>query len=242
MTISLGSGYGSDLGGSKEDLITSLKRQGILKSKTVEDAIRAVPRERFLWPGTAPFLSYEDEPQGLGDTQQTISAPHMVVIMLEELELKPGLRILEIGTGSGYNAALLGWIVSRGRSRDREALVVSIERDEQLAEFARGNIEKVDLTEVVEVLTGDGSLGFPQCSKEENYDRIIVTAGAPRIPVFLEYQLRRGGIMEVPVGENFSQTLIKLTKKEKMNKGTYFERKKITECSFVPFVGEDAFR
>ena len=241
MTTGLGSGYDLNVGGSKEDLIASLKRQGILKSKIVEDAIRAVQREKFLWPGTARFLAYEDEPQGLGDTKQTISAPHMVVIMLEELELKPGLRILEIGTGSGYNAALMGWIVSRGQGGDTKGQVVSIERDERLSNFARGNLEKVELTAVVKVVTGDGSLGFPQGSKEENYDRIIVTAGAPRIPVFLEYQLRRGGVMEVPVGNNFSQTLIKLTKKGEINKDTYFERKTITECSFVPLLGEDAF-
>ena len=238
----MASGYDSNLGGSREDLIAALKRQGILKTKIVEDAIRAVPRQKFLWPGTAQFLAYTDEPQGLGDTRQTISAPHIVVIMHEELELQPGLRILEIGTGSGYNTALMGWIVTRGQSGNKEPLVVSIERDERLADFARHNIEKVDLADAVQLVLGDGSLGFPQGSKEEKYDRIIVTASAPRIPVFLKYQLRRGGIMEVPVGQTFSQSLMKLTKKEKINKDTYFEKKKIIECSFVPLLGEDAFQ
>ena len=228
----------------KEELFVSLKKQRVLKSSIIEEALRTVRREDFLWPGDLEYLAYIDEPRPLGDTGQTISAPHMIVIMLEELELKRGLKVLEIGTGSGYNSALIGWIVSNGLSEIKEPLVISVERDERLVEFARRNVEKVGLSKVVQIVLGDGSLGFPQGSKEEIYDRIIVTAGAPRIPVFLKHQLKKGGIMEVPVGRTQYQDLFKLKKKQR-GEGigiAEFEESKIIECVFVPLLGEDAFR
>lgn len=221
---------------SRDDLINALKRQGVLKSKLVEDAIRAIPREGFLWPETPNFLAYADEPQGLGGTGQTISAPHMVVIMLEELELASGLRILEVGAGSGYNAALLGWICSRGEQS--KVFVTSIERDERLAEFARNNIKKIDLSEYVEVIAGDGSLGYPQELKSEMYDRIIVAAAASKIPFFLEAQLKTGGLLLVPVGGSSYQKLLKI-RKVKMDDGTVkFNQKSVIDCMFVPLIGQ----
>ncbi len=172
----------------------------------IEEALLKVPREDFLWPGTPKSVAYVDEPVLLNETGQTISAPHMIVMMLEEFQIEPGLKVLEIGAGSGYNAALITHIVSEGISKAKAPLVVTIERNSALSKFARNNIQKVGLASFCQVVEGDGSLGYPQESSEELYDRIMVTAGAPRIPAFLKKQLKtrrhhgssggRGGLPE----------------------------------------------
>lgn len=231
---------------SRARLISSLKQEGILRSVLVEEALLNVPREKFIWRDTPESFAYADEPLSLGETGQTISAPHMVVIMLEELELKPDLKVLEIGCGSGYNAALMAYIVSKGirtKGTNKEALVISVERDERLVEFARHNIESVpELSGVVDVVLGDGSLGYPQASKLEMYDRITVTAGAPRIPFYLKYQLKTGGVLLVPVGGYAFQTLVKLQKSKSKGGKPEFEERKLMECMFVPLVGMDAHK
>lgn len=223
---------------SKLDLVSSLKDEGILKSDFVEEALLNVPREEFLWDGTPKSLAYIDEPVPLGDTGQTISAPHMIVMMLEELHLTPGLKVLEVGAGSGYNASLMAYVVSRNYSGNDLPLVVTIERNHQLVNFARKNIERVGLAKFCEVVEGDGSLGYPQEAHEELYDRIVVTAGAPRVPIFLKKQLKVGGIMEVPVGGGSFQRLIIL---KKNSRGQFQERRSV-ECVFVPLVGSDAHK
>lgn len=222
---------------SRTDLIAALKEQGVLKSRLVEEALGAIPREKFLWPGTPNFLAYADEPQGLGDTGQTISAPHMIVIMLEALELSHGLRVLEVGGGSGYNAGLLGWICSR--ETESRVLVTTIERDERLAEFAKKNIERVGLSEYVEVIAGDGSLGYPQEFQSEIYDRILVAAAANRIPFLLKAQLKTGGILEAPVGGPTHQKLLRITKERDENGTIQYNEEALTDCIFVPLVGQD---
>jgi protein-L-isoaspartate(D-aspartate) O-methyltransferase len=223
---------------SRADLLASLKAELILKSREIEEALLNVPREKFLWPGTPESAAYFDEPVQLGDTGQTISAPHMIVMMLEEFQLAPGLEVLEIGTGSGYNAALIAYIVSRGISKLAEPLVISIERNGPLAKFARKNIESVELGSYCKVIEGDGSLGYPQEADQEMYDRIIVTAGAPHIPVFLKKQLKVGGILEVPVGANGFQRLMILKKNARQE----FEQHRSVDCVFVPLIGADAHR
>ncbi|HYB04601.1 MAG TPA: protein-L-isoaspartate O-methyltransferase [Nitrososphaerales archaeon] len=223
---------------SRADLLTSLKAEQILKSKEIEEALLNVPREKFLWPGTPESAAYFDEPVQLGDTGQTISAPHMIVMMLEELQLTSGLKVLEIGTGSGYNAALISYIVSRGISEAAELLVISIERNGTLVKFARKNIEDVHLNSCCKVIEGDGSLGYPQQADQELYDRIIVTAGAPHVPVFLKKQLKVGGILEVPVGANGFQRLM-ILKKNTMGE---FEQHRSVDCVFVPLIGSDAHK
>jgi len=221
---------------TRTELIGSLKAEGILKSKQVEDALLNVPREAFLWPGTPKSLAYLDEPVALNETGQTISAPHMIVMMLEELNLSPGLTVLEVGGGSGYNAALISYIVSSGGvGRSKLPLVVTIERNADLASFARKNIERVQLSEICEVIEGDGSLGYPQSSSEELYDRIIVTAAAPRVPVYLKKQLKVGGIMEVPLGTGYQRLTILMK-----NSNKEFDERRSVDCVFVPLIGSDA--
>jgi protein-L-isoaspartate(D-aspartate) O-methyltransferase len=226
------------LADSRAELLASLKAEKILKSKEIEEALLNVPREKFLWPGTPESAAYFDEPVQLGDTGQTISAPHMIVMMLEELQLAPGLKVLEIGTGSGYNAALIAYIVSQGISEVAEPLVISVERNGSLAKFARKNIENVNLGSCCKVIEGDGSLGYPQEADQELYDRAIVTAGAPHIPVFLKKQLRVRGILEVPVGANGFQRLMILKKNDKRE----FEQHRSVDCVFVPLIGADAHK
>ena len=220
-------------------MIESLKRQGVLKSKAVEDALSSVPREEFVWKSSTPIsLSYIDEPLPLGSTGQTMSAPDIVVMMLEELELEPGHKVLEIGTGSGYNAALITKIVSGNHKADEGPLVISVERNPDLARFARDNLQRVGLSGLVLVVEGDGSLGYPQQSTEEIYDRTIVTAGAPRVPMFLKKQLKIGGVLVAPIGGTAYQRLVKL---HKLGKDKFSEQKLI-ECMFVPLIGEDAHK
>jgi protein-L-isoaspartate(D-aspartate) O-methyltransferase len=225
---------------AKEYLINALKGEKILKAKHVEDALRSVRREDFLWQGESIATAYMDQPLGLGETGQTISAPHMVTIMLEEADLRPGLHVLEVGTGSGYNAALIAFIVSRGiQDSIKEPLVTSIERNEKLAHFARQNLERAKLDKFIEVIEGDGSLGYPEGSKEMLYDRIIVTAGAPFIPPHLESQLKINGILLIPVGNGLYQNLIKERKILGENGKAELVKEKLMAVMFVPLVGED---
>lgn len=189
-----------------------------------------------MWPGTPNFLAYEDEPLGLGDTGQTISAPHMVVIMLEELALNPGMQILEVGGGSGYNAALLGWIASRGTKRS--VLVTTVERNERLAQFARSNIAKLDLSDVVEVVVGDGALGYPEGYDKELYDRIVVAAAASKVPPLLKRQLKDQGLLLIPIGGIGGQILTKVKKVKGSDGGAEYRESKLMNCVFVPLVSE----
>jgi protein-L-isoaspartate(D-aspartate) O-methyltransferase len=224
----------------KFHLINSLRREGILRSKQVEEAFLQIKREDFVWPGYEAE-AYIDEPLPLGETGQTISAPHMVVIMLEEAELTEGLKVLEVGTGSGYNAALIAAIVSKSiKDKVEEPLVITVDRNSKLVEFAKNNIEKAGLSTIVKVVEGDGSLGYPQASQDMIYDRIIVTAGAPHVPRYLADQLKPGGLLLVPTGRGFSQTLLKVKKIENPSGKIELRQQKLMQVMFVPLVGEGA--
>ena len=214
---------------ARRRLVESLKRGGIIKSPNVERAMLKVPRELFVWPGYEED-SYIDMPLPLGGTGQTISAPHMVAIMLEELKLRPCLHVLEIGTGSGYNAALLFELVGPCGE------VVTVERVLELAEFARGNLAAAGYR--VKVVVGDGTLGYPPRLEEELYDRIIVTAAAPRPPRSLLAQLKRNGMMLIPVGPPGYQELMRVAKDEEAR---IFEES-LGGCIFVPLIGEEGYR
>ena len=204
-------------------LIENLKRYGYLRSKKVENAMLAVKREDFV-PDNMRNLAYRDTPLEIG-FGQTISAPHMVALMCEELELEEGLKVLEIGAGSGYHAAIISKIIGE------KGKVYTVERIPELVEFAKNNLKKAGI-ENVEVILGDGSLGLPEHAP---YDRILVTCSAPDIPQPLVEQLKEGGILLIPVGRTFS-ILIKGRKRHGK-----LEKREICECAFVPLVGKLGF-
>jgi len=214
---------------ARASLVESLKRQGIIRSRRVEEAMLRVPRELFVWPGTED-RAYDDVPLPLGGTGQTISAPHMVAIMLEELGVREGDSVLEVGSGSGYNAALLAELAGR------EGSVVSVERLPGLVEFARRNLARAGYADRVSVVLGDGSIGYPPRLARPLYDRIVVTASAPRIPHYLQAQLREGGVLLIPIGPPGYQVLTRVRRV-----GGSFHREELMGCVFVPLVGEDGY-
>jgi len=175
-----------------EVLIEHLISEGILKSSRIIRAFRETPRHLFVREKDVRF-AYSDYPLPIG-YGQTISAPSIVALMTELLEPKKSDRVLEIGSGSGWQAAILSRLVRR---------VYTVERDPYLAEFARRNLEKVRAGNV-EVIKGDGWLGYP---KEAPYDKIIAACAVPRISRDWIEQLKNGGIITAPVGGSWFQEL-----------------------------------
>ena len=211
-------------------LVSHLEGEGVLRTGAVKEAILSSPRELFVWDGYQDE-AYVDWPLPLGRTGQTISAPHMVVMMLEELELRGGMKVLEIGAGSGWNAACIASIVG-GRGR-----VVSVELVEELVEFATRNIRRLGLEKVVEVHHGDGSKGWPPLESTETYDRVVVTAAASRLPEIPVQQLRREGVLLLPLGDSAAQILTRVVKERD---GSLSSRS-VCPCVFVPLLrGEEA--
>ena len=203
-------------------LVDSLMRRGYITSPRVAEAMRRVPREDFL-PDDIRDEAYVDTPLPIGEGQ-TISAPHMVAIMAEQLDLKPGQKVLEIGAGSGYHAAVCAEIVGR------EGHVYTIERIDSLARTAESNLKRAGYADIVTVLFADGTKGLPEKSP---FDRIFVAAGAPDIPAPLTDQLADGGKLLVPVGGRFYQDLIRVERK-----GKKLEKESLGGCIFVPLIGE----
>lgn len=189
-----------------------------IKNERVLAAMRKVPRHLFV-PEFIRHSAYDDMALPIGD-DQTISQPYMVAIMTEFLELKGDEKVLEVGTGSGYQAAILAELSKE---------VYSIERIPSLADEARRRLTELGY-ENVYVIVGDGTKGL---AEKAPFDRIIITAAAPKIPEPLINQLKDGGIIIAPVGERFSQILIK-GKKEK----EIIIEEHHTPCVFVPLVGE----
>lgn len=216
----------------RKKLVDSLIQRGYLYSDSVIKAMMDVPRELFVPIGKEDY-AYVDSPLGTYEGQ-TISAPHMNAMMCEYLDLKPGLKVLEIGTGSGYHAALCAYIVRNADENGSRGHVYTIERVEKLVEFARENLLKAGFNEDVTVILGDGTIGFPQNAP---YDRILVTAAGPIIPEPLIDQLKIGGKICIPIGNKHdSQELIVAQKTEKGLKQTH-------KCGviFVPLIGKYGF-
>ncbi|MEM2227256.1 MAG: protein-L-isoaspartate(D-aspartate) O-methyltransferase, partial [Candidatus Bathyarchaeia archaeon] len=176
----------------RRKLVESLKEEGIIKTKEVMEAMLAVPREEFI-PEELKDEAYIDCPLPIG-YGKTISAPHMVAIMNEALELKPGLKVLEVGAGSGYHAATIAEIIAPKKVDAPKGHVYTIEIIPELAEFAEKNLKKLNYSKYVTVIVGDGSIGY---LKEAPYDRILVTAAASKIPEPLIEQLKNGGILVI---------------------------------------------
>lgn len=190
-----------------------------IQNRAVLDAMALVPREAFVLPGEEP-LAYEDYPLPISHGQ-TISQPYIVAYMTESLELSPEDTVLEIGTGSGYAAAVLSRIVWQ---------VYTVERIAELAETARRRLALLGYDNV-EVLAGDGSLGWPEHGP---YDAVVVTAGAPEIPKALLQQLKVGGRLVVPVG--MTQTLQMLMRARRISESE-FRREELCAVRFVPLYG-----
>ena len=186
----------------------------------VLSAFRTVPREEFIDPQYQK-LAYIDSPLMIGEGQ-TVSQPFTVAMMTQLLELKATDKVLEIGTGSGYQAAILSEIVKEGQ-------VFTVERFSNLAESARKTLKNLKRLNI-EVILGDGTKGLP---KEVPFDAIIVTAAAPEVPQPLIDQLKIGGRLVMPVGGEWHQEMVRLTKTEEG-----IERENFGGYRFVPLVGE----
>lgn len=200
---------------------TQLIPRGI-RDNGVLDAMRKVPRHLFM-DESQWSRAYDDMALPLGEGQ-TISQPYMVAVMTELLELTGKETVLEIGTGSGYQAAVLAELSSS---------VYSIERIQSLSDRTREIIRSLGY-ENIHLKVGDGTLGWPEAAP---FDRILITAGAPEIPEPLIRQLLEGGIIVAPVGDRFSQQLVRITKRNGK-----LERAYHTPCVFVPLVGKHGWR
>jgi protein-L-isoaspartate(D-aspartate) O-methyltransferase len=203
-----------DLSDKKRMLLESLRREGCLRSPGIVRAFMDVPREGFVRPEDMPH-AYSDQPLHIG-SGQTISAPHMVAIMTELIRPGKADRVLEVGAGSGYQAAILSRLVRR---------VYAMELEPGLVSLARKNLKRAGIRNV-EVVQGDGSLGLPEHAP---YDRIMVTCAADMIYPAWKEQLREGGILIAPVDSGFHQELTLAEKK----KGRLRARE-ILSCVFVP--------
>jgi len=199
-----------------------LARRGIRDARIL-DAFRRVPREAFLPPDLAEF-AYEDTPLPIGEGQ-TISQPYIVALTMQELQLRGGERVLEVGTGSGYAAAVLGCVAKE---------VYTIERVPALAASAKARLARLGFANV-HVTTGDGSLGWPDHAP---YDAIAVAAGGPQAPPALLEQLAIGGRLVIPIGEDAaSQVLVRITRASE----TEYRREPLGEVRFVPLIGAQAW-
>lgn len=199
-----------------------LKQLGTeIRDKRVLAAMARVPRERFV-PPEQQHLAYEDRPLPIG-LGQTISQPFIIALMTQALELTANDKVLEVGTGSGYQAAILAELTRQ---------VISVERLPALAEAARKVLDSLGYTNV-EIHVAEEALGW---QREAPYDAIIVTAGAPTVPVSLLAQLTIGGRMVIPVGSRYIQELCKTTKRKR---GHVVEN--LGGCRFVPLVGKGAW-
>jgi protein-L-isoaspartate(D-aspartate) O-methyltransferase len=194
-----------------------------VRSELVLDAVRKVPREQFL-PQQLREFAYDDSPLPI-EAGQTISQPYIVALMVEALALQGGERVLEIGAGSGYAAAVLAEIADE---------VYTVERIGQLAEKAAVTLSELGY-HTVHVLHGDGTKGWPEHAP---YDGIIVAAGGPKVPESLKEQLKIGGRLVIPVGRDPRvQELVRVTRISESE----YRREDLADVRFVPLVGEEGW-
>jgi len=206
----------------RRSMVESQLRARGIRDERVLAAMFHVPRHEFVSEEHRDQV-YEDHPIPIGEGQ-TISQPYIVAIMLEALALDPSDTVLEIGTGSGYQTALLSELTRQ---------VYSVERHEALARAARATLARLGFNNV-EVFVGDGSRGLPDRAP---FDAIVVSAAAPQIPPPLFEQLREGGRMVIPVGPAHAQELQLVRKHEGQPVVTVMEG-----CRFVPLIGREGYR
>jgi len=193
-----------------------------LVGEALLDAFREVPRERFVAPDLADE-AYADRPLPI-EAGQTISQPYIVAFMIDAARVRPGQRVLEIGAGSGYAAAILGLIADE---------VVAVERHGELARLAGERMEQLGYRNV-RIVEGDGTLGFPEAAP---YDAILAAAAGRHVPDALLDQLADGGILVMPVGSpGGAQRLVRVRRR-----GDRFERQEMDAVRFVPLIGEQGW-
>ncbi len=208
-----------DFTAARAELIKHLSTE--IKDKRILAAMARIPRERFV-PPEEQQLAYEDMPLPIG-LDQTISQPFIIALMTQALELAGDEKVLEVGTGSGYQAAILA---------ELSRLVITTERLPALAEAARRVLDSLDYKNVV-VHLAEETLGW---QREAPYNAIMVTASAPRVPADLLAQLAIGGRLVIPVGTPFVQELCKITKHRRKN-----IVQNLGGCRFVPLIGKAAW-
>ena len=208
-----------DFEAARAKLVKHLRTE--IKDERVSAAMARIPRERFVSPDER-HLAYEDRPLPIG-LDQTISQPLIVGLMTEALELTGSEKVLEIGTGSGYQAAILA---------ELSRTVITVERLPALAEAAKKVLDSLGYTNIT-VHVAKETLGWPE---EAPYDAIIATAGAPRVPPELIAQLAIGGRLVIPVGSRYLQELYKITRHRRKN-----TIQDLGGCRFVSLIGKGAW-
>jgi protein-L-isoaspartate(D-aspartate) O-methyltransferase len=213
----------SDLRQRQERMVAQqIEGRGIRDSAVIQ-AMRLVPREAFVSEKYQDF-AYDDGPLPILEGQ-TISQPYVVALMIQSLRLEPGNRVLEIGTGSGYAAAILSHIAAE---------IYTVERLQSLVSYARQNLLATGCKNVF-VHHGDGTLGWPEHAP---YDAIIVAAGGPSVPEALSQQLTIGGRLVIPVGsEQRAQQLVRILRKSDRE----YSQEKLNYVRFVPLIGEQGW-
>ena len=206
--------------GKRKALVAELRKKGIQNEQVLE-AINTLPRH-FFFDTALISHAYEDKAFPIGEGQ-TISQPYTVAFQSSLLAVTPGDKILEIGTGSGYQASILHLL---------GAQVVSIEYQQKLFDHTRRFLERLGIQ--LQLFYGDGTGGVPALAP---YDKIIVTAGAPVVPEALIQQLKIGGILVIPVGDRSKQSMVKITK----TSATEIQKEEFEGFAFVPLLGKEGW-
>ena len=210
----------ADLEQAKQNLLGHLELE--IADKLVIEAMRRVPREAFV-SQEQYHAAYDDRPLGIG-FGQTISQPFIVALMVQALKLKGDEKVLELGTGSGYETAILAELAQ---------IVITVERIPELAESAKQVLDGLGYSNI-EVHIAGKTLGWPETAP---YDAIIVSAGAPNVPQVLIEQLTLNGRLVIPVGSRWQQELLRVTKLKQRNR-----IENLGGCYFVPLIGEGAWQ
>lgn len=213
----------SDYAIARRRMVDEQVRARGISDQRVIDAMLKVPRHRFV-PDALAAQAYSDFPLPIGD-RQTISQPYMVALMSESLQLNGSEKVLEIGTGSGYQAAVLSLLARQ---------VFTLERIPALARQARKTLDSNGFARV-NVRVSDGTLGWED---EAPFDAIMVTAGAPEVPAAYREQLAPGGRLVIPTGDRDSQVLLRVTRSGENS----YRQERLLGCRFVPLVGQHGWR